>query len=143
MPIYNKNYIEFFYIFKKKGTYTTNIFASPKDPKIYKYIVDYKFECTEDFKTTESTPFSLPEIYDNDITIIEPKFNILKKGKKVTFKFRCDTAEELIITNDEWITLKKNKDGIFETTFSIKTSSVYVGVKNGDSFVTAISYEVN
>ena len=143
IPIYNKNYIEFFYIFKKKGTYKTDIFASPKAQKTRDHIVEYIFECTEDFKITPSTPFSLPQIYDNDITIIEPIFNIIKKDKKVNFKFRCDTADEIIITNGEWITLKKNKDGIFETTLTIKTDGVYVGVKDGNSFDTAITYKIN
>ena len=85
----------------------------------------------------------MPQIYDNDITIIEPIFNIIKKDKKVNFKFRCDTADEIIITNGEWITLKKNKDGIFETTLTIKTDGVYVGVKDGNSFDTAITYKIN
>ena len=144
MPLYNKNYIEFFYIFKKKGTYLTDIFAAPSAQKTRPHIVEYKLECTEDFKSTQNTPFSLPTIYENDITIIEPIFNVLKKGKKVTFKFRCDTADEIIITNGEWITLKKNQDGIFETTLNIKTNSVYVGIKDGsNSFDTAITYTVN
>ena len=142
IPIYNKDYIEFFYIFKKKGTYKTDIFASPKSQKKRNHIVEYMLECTEDFKITASTPFSLPTIYENDIIIIEPIFNVVKKGKKVTFKFRCDTAEEIIITNGEWITLKKNQDGIFETTLTIQTDSVHVGIKDrSNSFDTAISYK--
>ena len=49
-----------------------------------------------------------------------------------------------IITNGEWITLKKNQDGIFETTLNIKTDSVFVGIKDGNnSFDTAITYTVN
>jgi len=122
----------------------TDIFAAPSAQKTRPHIVEYKLECTEDFKSTQNTPFSLPTIYENDITIIEPIFNVLKKGKKVTFKFRCDTADEIIITNGEWITLKKNQDGIFETTLNIKTDSVFVGIKDGsNSFDTAITYKVN
>ena len=142
MPLYNKNYIEFFYIFKKKGTYKTDIFASLKSQDIKDHIVEYYLECTEDFKQTESTPFSLPDIYENDVTIIEPLFNNLKKGKKATLKFRADEADEIIITNGEWITVNKNQDGIFEKTITVKTNEVYVGKKNGNSFKTAIAYKI-
>ena len=143
MPLYNKNYIEFFYIFKGKGIYKTDIFASPKAQKSRAHIVTYYLECTEDFKQTASTPFSLPKIYENDVTIIEPLFNNLKKGKQVTLKFRCDDADEIIITNGEWLTVKKNQDGIFEKTITVKTDEVYVGKKNGNSFETSITYKVN
>ena len=143
MTIYNKNYIDFFYIFKRKGIYRTDIFASPKTQKSRDHLVEYYLECTEDFKATANTPFSLPEVYESDITIIEPLFNNLKKGKKATLKFRCDIAEEIIITNGKWLTVKKNQDGIFEETITVNTDKVYVGIKDGDSFDTAIVYKVN
>ena len=143
MPIYNKKYLEFFYIFKKKGTYRTYIFAGPKTQNIKNQLVEYYLECTEEFKPTASTPFSLPEIYGNDITIIEPLFNNLKKGKKATLKFRCDEEEEITVTNGEWLTVKKNQDDIFEITITVNTDKVYVGKKNGDKFDTHIVYKVN
>ena len=143
MPIYNKNYIEFFYIFKKKGTYQTTIFAGFRAKNDYSYIVDYNLQCTEDFKPTANTPFSLPAIYRSDIVIIEPLFNIVKKGKTITFKFRCDNAEEIVITNNEWLTVKKNQDGIFEKTITVKTDQVHIGIKNGNSFTPTIVYEAN
>ena len=143
MPIYNKKYLEFFYIFKKKGTYRTDIYASPKTQKTKDKIIEYYLECTEEFKPTASTPFSLPEIYENDVTIIEPLINNLKKGKKATLKFRCDEAEVIIVTNGEWLTVKKNQDDIFEITITVNTDKVYVGKKNGDTFDTAIVYKVN
>ena len=70
-------------------------------------------------------------------------FNNLKKGKKATFKFRCDIAKEIIIKNGKWITVKKNQDDIFEETITVNTDKVYVGIKEGDSFDTAIVYKVN
>ena len=143
MPIYNKKYLEFFYIFKKKGTYRTYIFAGPKTQNIKNQLIEYYLECTEEFKPTASTPFSLPEIYGNDITIIEPLFNNLKKGKKATLKFRCDEEEEITVTNGEWLTVKKNQDDIFEITITVNTDKVYVGKKNGDKFDTHIVYKVN
>ena len=142
MPLYNKNYIEFFYIFKKKGTYKTDIFASPKAQKTRNHIVEYYLECTEDFKQTESTPFSLPEIYENNITIIEPIFNNLKKGKKATLKFRADEIDEITITNEEWITVKKNQEGIFEKTITVKSNKVYVGKSTDNHFDTSIVYNI-
>ena len=142
LPRYYKNYIEFFYIFKKKGTYKTTIFAGLRKTKSYSYIVDYNLQCTEDFKVTADTPFSLPEVYSNEIVIIEPIFNILKKGKKVTFKCRCDDAEEICITNDEWLTVKKNEEGIFEKTITVKTNQVSIGKKSGNTFTPTICYEI-
>ena len=142
LPRYYKNYIEFFYIFKKKGTYKTTIFAGLRKTKSYSYIVDYNLQCTEDFKVTADTPFSLPEVYSNEIVIIEPIFNILKKGKKITFKCRCDDAEEICITNDEWLTVKKNEEGIFEKTITVKTNQVSIGKKSGNTFTPTICYEI-
>ena len=142
MPIYNNSYIEFFYIFKNRGTYKTDIFGGPKTQQRKTSLVTYFLESSEEFKSTPSTPFSLPEIYNSDVTIIEPLFNNLKKGKEATFKFRCNESDEIIITNGQWITVKKNENGIFEKTLTINTNSVYVGKKNGDSFTTAIVYDI-
>ena len=50
MTLYYKNYIEFFYIFKRKGTYKTDIFASQKNQKKRDHLVEYRLECTEEFK---------------------------------------------------------------------------------------------
>ena len=55
MTLYYKNYIEFFYIFKRKGTYKTDIFASPKNQKKRDHLVEYFLECAEEFKETANT----------------------------------------------------------------------------------------
>ena len=68
----------------------------------------------------------------------------MKKGKKVTFKLKSEIADEIIITNKEWLTIKKNKDGIFETTITIKGDDIFIGRKTTDNaFTTSIVYKVN
>ena len=106
----------------------------------------YYLECEEDYKATPETPFSLPKVYGNEIAIIEPIYNILKQGEKVTLKFKSDVTDEIIITNGEWLTIKKNKDGIFETTITIDTDEVFIGIpkkEGSSSFNTCITYKVN
>jgi hypothetical protein len=133
-----EDHIEFFYMFKKKGTYKTQIFACNDTEESSSYMVTYFLKCEEDWKSTPETPFSLPDVYNNDITIIEPFYNIMKKGKKVTLKLKSDVTDEIIITNKEWLTIKKNKDGIFETTITVK-EDIYIGIKTTeDSFTTSI-----
>jgi len=144
LVLYNKKYIEYFYIFKKKGKYKTNIYANYKNIKLRSHVVTYYLECEEDWKDSEDTPFNLPKIYSNDITIIEPLFNIMKKGKKVTLKMKSDVTEEIIITNGKWLNIKKNKDGIFETTLIVDTDKIFIGRKtNEKDFSTSITYKVN
>ena len=142
--LYNKKYIDFFFIFKKKGTYQTTIFADYESKKMKEHMVTYFLECEEDYKETPNTPFNLPETYNNDITIIEPIYNILKKGKKVSLKFKSDITDEIIVTNGQWLTIKKNKDGIFETTITVNTYEVFIGRKTKEKdFQTSITYKVN
>ena len=142
--LYNKNYIDYFYIFKKKGIYKTELYAALKTKKLKDHMVTFYLECEEDWKTSENNPFSLPETYNNDITIVEPILNIMKKGKKVTLKFRSDVTDEIIITNGEWLKIKKNKDGIFETTLTVKAEEIHIGRKTKKSECSiSIIYKVN
>jgi len=142
--ITKEDHIEFFFMFKKKGTYKTELFAGNATEKSYSYMVTYFLKCEEDWKENPDTPFSLPDIYNDDITIIEPFYNIMKKGKKVTLKLKSDVTDEIIITNKDWLTIKKNKDGIFETTITVKAKEIFIGIKNAKGGVNAsIIYKVN
>lgn len=142
--LYDKNYIDFFYIFKKKGTYQTKLYADYASKREKTEMVTYYLECEEDYNETPTTPFNLPETYGNDITIISPIYNILKKGKKVTLKFKSDVTDEIIVTNGQWLTIKKNEDGIFETTITINTNEVFIGIQSKENkFKTSLVYKVN
>lgn len=141
--LYEKKYFDFLCIFKKKGTYKVSIYADYKEKERKDHMVDFYLECEEDWKDSPSTPFNLPIIYGSDITIIEPVFNTLKKGEKVTLKCRSDVVDEIIVINEEWLTVKKNKEGIFETTITVNADEVYIGKKNGaNSFETSITYKI-
>ena len=61
-------------------------------------MVTYNLECEEYYKETSNTQINIPKIYNNDIIIIEPIYNILKKGKKVTLKFKSDITDEIMNT---------------------------------------------
>ena len=143
LVLYNKKYIDFFYIFKKKGKYKTNIYTDYKNIKSKSHVVTYYLDCEEDWKDSPETPFSLPKIYNNDIIIIEPIFNIMKKGKTVTLKMKSDITDEIIITNGNWLYIKKNKDGIFETTITVKTNEVVIGKKTSQGGIDySIAYNI-
>jgi hypothetical protein len=127
--INKEDHIEFFYMFKKKGTYQTQIFAYSNAKESSSHMVTYFLKCEENWKDNPDTPFSLPEIYTDDITIIEPFYNIMKKGKKVTLKLKSDVTDEIVIINKDWLTIKKNTDGIFETTITVKDTEINIGRK--------------
>ena len=137
--LYDKDYIDFFYIFKKKGRYKTNLFAGYSST--LSCIVTYFLDCEENWP--KGTPFNLPTIYDNDIIIIEPIVCNFKKGDKVTLKMKSDVTDEIIVINNDWLTIKKNKDGIFETTITVKTNEVVIGKKTSQGGIDySIAYNI-
>ena len=140
LTLFNNNYIDIFYIFKRKGKYKTQIFADYKSNGDSKYLTTYILQCEEDWKTSANNQFGLPQIYNNDITIIEPILNNMKKGKKVTLKMKSDLFDEITISNRDYITVKKNEDGIFEKTITVNTNNVMVGILKDGIFTTYISY---
>lgn len=108
------------------------------------FLVSYYFENEEEFEETPETPFSLPKIYNNDITIIEPVFNIMKKGEKVRIRMHSVVTDEIIITNDKWLYIKKNERDFFEATITVNTDEIFIGRKTDEKdFLTSIIYEVN
>ena len=109
----------------KKGKYKTNIFAGYSSTT--SIMVSYFLDCEENWPN--GTAFNLPETYNSDIIIIEPLICNFKKGEKVKFKMKSDVTDEIIITNSDWLTIKKNKDGIFETTITVKTDEIFIGKK--------------
>ena len=81
--LYDKKYIDFLLLFKKKGTYEVEIFGDYQSKERKAHLVTFYLQCEEDYKATPKTPFSLPKVYGNEVTIIEPIYNILKKGEKI------------------------------------------------------------
>ena len=144
LVLYDKKYIEFLLLFKEKGTYQVKLYADYITKEKMAHLVTFYLECVEDYIETPTTPFRLPKVYKSDVTIIEPIYNILKKGEKVTLKFKSDVADEIIVTNNNWLYIKKNENGIFETTITVNTDQVFIGIKSGGKeFQTNIVYDVN
>ena len=142
--IYGAEMILLLFIFKKIGTYKADIYADYRNIESKSFLVSYYFENEEEFEETPETPFSLPKIYNNDITIIEPVFNIMKKGEKVRIRMHSVITDEIIITNDKWLYIKKNERDFFEATITVNTDEIFIGRKTDEKdFLTSIIYEVN
>ena len=142
--IYGAEMILLLFIFKKIGTYKADIYADYRNIESKSFLVSYYFENEEEFEETPETPFSLPKIYNNDITIIEPIFNIMKKGEKVRIRMHSVVTDEIIITNDKWLYIKKNERDFFEATITVNTDEIFIGRKTDEKdFLTSIIYEVN
>ena len=54
-------------------------------------------------------------------------------GKEVTLKFKSDVVDEIIVTNGQWLYIKKNNEGIFEAKFTPATDEIFILKKNGNS----------
>ena len=118
-------------IFNKKGKYKVEIFGNNKRgekcDEIIEYIVNVKNDATKQL--------SFPQSYKGkeDINIIEPLYNNLKRGGKVKFKIKSNNLNQIIIIDGEWHRLQKNASGYFELETIIQSqsgSSVVVGKPN-------------
>ena len=89
------------------------------------YFVDYNEEI--------DIPLSIPKVYNKDIILVEPIFTSLKIGKEAILKFKSDVTNTIILTNLQWFTFEKNKDGIFEAKITPQTDNIYVLNKKNNS----------
>ena len=147
----NLSYINFYddkfdvhCIFNKKGKYKIQIFGNKergqkKNMDILEYVVNVENDAKEDL--------SFPMTYqgEEDINIVEPKYNNLKSGEKVKFKIKSN-LKEIIIIDEQWYYLKKNEEGFFELETVIKSKkgkTVVIGKKlPNNSCAYLASYEI-
>lgn len=75
----------------------------------------------------------MPNVYENDIILIDKIFTQLKIGKEAILKFKSDVYNEIIVINGEWLHFKKNQDGIFEVKITPTIDEIYIMFKKGKS----------
>ena len=106
---------------------------------ILEYVVNVENDAKEDLN------FPMTYQGNEDINIVEPKYNNLKSGEKVKFKIKSN-IKEIIIIDEQWYYLKKNEEGFFELETVIKSkkgNTVVIGKKlpnNSCSYLA--SYEI-
>ena len=104
-------------IFNKKGKYKIDLFGnddgSPKTYKIITYILIVEKSVKKELK--------YPLFYNESksIQIYEPLYNDIKSGDKVKFKIKSD-LDKIIIIDEKWYYLTKNKNGFFEKEIIVK-----------------------
>ena len=79
-----------------------------------------------------------------NINIIEPLYDNLKRGKKVKFKIES-TLNDIIIIDEEMHYLTRNKQGYFELEIKIKTKkgkNVIIGIKTEGICFYMVQYNV-
>ena len=130
-------------IFNQKGKYKVEIFATNDKEKKYNFILEYIVMVENDAKQKLAFPTTYKG--SEEINIIEPLYDNLKSGNKVKFKIKSN-LEDIIIIDDEWHYLKKNKTGYFEFETIIKSkkgNNVQIVKKNAsDDYNTLVSFNV-
>ena len=64
-------------------------------------------------------------------------------GKEVTLKFKSNVTNEIIVTNSQWLSFKKNNDGIFFVFLTPKVDEIYILKKDkSDTGTTSMIFKV-
>ena len=87
---------------KKKFIIRFHFFTIGNDFGSIIYYVDYKGEI--------DIPLTKPNIYNDNIILIDSIFVQLKMGKETTLKFKSDVTEEIMVKNSVTQYFKKNKN---------------------------------
>lgn len=130
-------------IFNKKGKYKVQLFGNDTGDKTTTSIMDYTVIVENDAKQE----LSFPQTYNEtkNINLIEPLYDNLKSGEKVSFKIKSD-LDTVIIIDGKWYYLEKKDNGLFEKEITIQTEpgkNVVIGKKKGDNSCDfMVSYNV-
>ena len=125
-------------IFNKKGKYKIELFGN-KDggPKTYNILV-YIVIVENNVKKELNFPLYYNEA--KQIRIFEPLYNNLKSGEKVKYKIKSD-LDKIIIADEQWYYLDKDKNGFFEKEIIIKNGpgkKIIIGKENEDKENTCV-----
>ena len=112
-------------IFNKKGKYKVVIYGNNERGKSYEGMLEYAVIV----ENNAIKNLKFPTFYagKEDIIVLEPLYDNLRSGKKVKFKIES-TLNDIIIIDEEWHYLTRNKQGYFELEIKIKT-------KKGDKVI--------
>ena len=142
---YYENRFEIDCIFNKKGKYKVEIYANDDGTKTTNSIIKYILNIEKDARNEFYYPLYYKE--SKNIKIIEPIYDNLKSGEKVKFKIKSNLEKLVIIDNNEWHNMEKNKRGFFEIEIQIKASPkdhLLICKKTGrSSCEDLISYTIN
>ena len=131
-------------VFNKKGKYKLKIYGNDGSEEKYHEMLEYAINV----ENNAITKLEFPQTYKGaeNINMIEPLYDNLKTGKFVKFKMTSN-YDDIIIIDDEWHYLKRNKEGYFELEIKIKTKigqNLIIGYKdNSGSCSYLVSYKVN
>ena len=125
----NINRFEIRVIFNKKGKYKVVIYGNNDRGKNYLFMLEYAINVENDAIKN----LFFPTLYagKEDINVIEPLYDNLRSGEKVKFKIES-ALNDIIIIDEEWHYLTRNKQGYFEFETIIKTKkrkNVIIGNK--------------
>ena len=112
-------------LFNKKGKYKVEIFGNNDRGKHYLDMLEYAVNV----ENNAIKKLAFPTLYagKENINVIEPMYDNLRSGTKVKFKIES-ALNDIIIIDEEWHYLTRNKQGYFELEIKIKT-------KKGDKVI--------
>ena len=112
-------------IFNKKGKYKVVIYGNNERGKSYEGMLEYAVIVENN--AIKNLRFPTYYAGKEDIIVLEPLYDNLRSGKKVKFKIES-ALNDIIIIDEEWHYLTRNKQGYFELEIKIKT-------KKGDKVI--------
>ena len=85
-------------IFNKKGKYNVLVFTTDKSGTTYSQLI-LRQQCYVSSNSKENKSFPNMFSFPDDLHIIEPKYNNLKKDKEILFMFRSNDIDDIGLTD--------------------------------------------
>ena len=137
-----EDYFKIRILLNKKGEYTAHFFAINGEgtEDRFKQITELKINSSKD----QDNPLALPIIKQNygNLVLETPFCDKLPKGANINFKFYSLNIDEITIVNgDDWIDVKKGKDGYFEKSVVVKDKEIKICEKTGGKYFPRYIFE--
>lgn len=129
-------------IFNKKGKYNVLVFTTDKSGTTYSQLI-LRQQCYVSSNSKENKSFPNMFSFPDDLHIIEPKYNNLKKDKEILFMFRSNDIDDMGIVIDKKLKHLIKNGNVFEGRFIVKGEEILVGKFTSDSPNLKVMFKYN